>query len=212
MRASLMNQQGKIKDIVFDIGNVICEWNAQKLVAGLYPGEGERREAIEHIISHEDWEMLDKGVLSLEEAIIRADGRCSLGVGKIQRLFEETPKSLRPFPEAIDVIRALNAGGYRLYVLSNMHRHGFEYLSKALDIWRYFSGIVISSHVKSIKPEAAIFEYLIDTYGLVPERAVFLDDLRSNVDAARRLGFHAIHVRHAKQIKRPLFRKLGLSE
>lgn len=205
-----MNRRNKIQDIVFDIGNVICEWNAQKLVADLYAGEAERRAAIEHIICHKDWELLDKGILSLEAAIARADSRCSLGVEKIQKLFEETPKSLHPFPEAIDVIRTLNAQGYRLYVLSNMHRHGFEYLSGALDIWRYFSGIVISSHVKSIKPEAAIFEHLINTYGLVPERSVFLDDQRVNVEAARRLGFRAIQVRQAGQIRKALFHKLGL--
>jgi len=205
-----VNRRNKIEDIVFDIGNVICEWNAQKLVAGLFTSKADRRAAIEHIICHKDWELLDKGVLSLAAAIARADGRCSLGVENIRRLFEETPKSLRPFPETIDVIRTLNAKGYRLHVLSNMHRHGFEYLSGALDIWRYFSGIVISSHVKSIKPEAAIFEYLINTYGLVPKRAVFLDDLRVNVEAARRLGFQAIEVRQAGQIRRALFRKLGL--
>ena len=198
-------------DIVFDIGNVICEWNPQRLVAGLYASDGERRGAIQHIISHKDWEMLDKGVLSLETAIARADERCSLGVEKIQKLFEETPRSLLPIPETVDIITELSARGYRLYVLSNMHTHGFEYLSTALDIWKYFSGIVISSHVKSIKPEAAIFEYLINTYGLIPERAVFLDDLLSNVEAARRLGFHTIHVQNTAQIKTALYRKLGIA-
>jgi putative hydrolase of the HAD superfamily len=91
-----------------------------------------------------------------------------------------------------------------------MHRHGFEYLSKALDIWKYFSGIVISSHVKSIKPEQAIFEYLVITYDLIPERTLFLDDLRTNVEAARRLGFQTIQVQHTARLKETLYHKLGI--
>ncbi len=172
-------------DIVFDIGNVIFEWNPQKLVASIFSCKTESKEAIENIIFHEDWQMLDKGTLSLGEAISRANDRCNIGVNKIRKLFEETPKSLIPIQETIDVIMDLSEKGYSLYVLSNMHKHCFEYLSVAHDIWRNFSGIVISSHIKSIKPEPEIFEYLIDTYDLIPRNTVFLDDMKNNIEAAK---------------------------
>ena len=64
----------------------------------------------------------------------------------------------------VDAIMELSGKGYSLYVLSNMHKHSFEYLSKTYDIWRYFSGIVISSHIKSIKPEP---EYLSISLALI---------------------------------------------
>ncbi len=86
-------------DIVFDIGNVILEWNPQRLVAGLFSSKKEGKEVIENIIAHEDWQMLDKGTLSLEEAISRANDRCNIGINKIRKLFEETPKSLTPIQE-----------------------------------------------------------------------------------------------------------------
>ena len=90
-------------DIVFDIGNVICEWNPLKLVGRLFASEMECQQAIEHIIAHEDWQMLDKGLLSLDEAISRADQRCSLGIENIRKLFEETPKSLEPIQETMPI-------------------------------------------------------------------------------------------------------------
>ncbi len=196
--------------IVFDIGNVIFEWDPQKLVGGIFSCKTESKEAIENIIDHEDWQMLDKGTLSLEEAISRADDRCNIGVNKIRKLFEETPKSLIPIQETINVIMELSVKGYSLYVLSNMHKHSFEYLSVAHDIWRHFSGIVISSHIKSIKPEPAIFKYLIGTYNLIPRDTVFLDDMKNNIETAKKFGLNTIHVKNASQSNEELYQMIGI--
>ena len=197
-------------DIVFDIGNVILEWNPQKLLDSLFSCKTENKEAMENIIAHEDWQMLDKGTLSLEEAISRANDRCHIGVNKIRKLFEETPKSLIPIQETVDVIMELSEKGYSLYVLSNMHKHSFEYLSGAYDIWKHFSGIVISSHIKSIKPEPEIFEYLIGTYNLIPRNTVFLDDLKCNIATAKKFGLNEIHVKNASQSKEELYQMIGI--
>ncbi|MBU0769120.1 MAG: HAD family phosphatase [Proteobacteria bacterium] len=197
-------------DIVFDIGNVILEWNPQKLLDSLFSCKTENKEAMENIIAHEDWQMLDKGTLSLEEAISRANDRCHIGVNKIRKLFEETPKSLIPIQETVDVIMELSEKGYSLYVLSNMHKHSFEYLSGAYDIWKHFSGIVISSHIKSIKPEPEIFEYLIGTYNLIPRNTVFLDDLKCNIAIAKKFGLNTIHVKNASQSKEELYQMIGI--
>ena len=139
----------------------------------------------------------------------RADHRCSLGIENIRKLFEETPKSLEPIQETLDIIMDLSAKGYRLYILSNMHKHTYAYLSEALDIWKHFLGIVISSHVKSIKPEPEIFEYLIDAYDLIPKNTVFLDDMKYNIEAAKRFEFHTIHVKKTSKIKAALYPIIG---
>jgi putative hydrolase of the HAD superfamily len=104
----------------------------------------------------------------------------------------------------------LSEKGYSLYVLSNMHKHSFEYLSVAHDIWRNFSGIVISSHIKSIKPEPEIFEYLIGTYDLIPRNTVFLDDMKNNIEAAKKFGLNTIHVKNASQSKEELYQMIGI--
>ena len=91
-----------------------------------------------------------------------------------------------------------------------MHKHSFEYLSKTYDIWRHFSGIVISSHIKSIKPEPEIFEYLIGTYNLIPRNTVFIDDLKCNIDAAKKFELNTIHVKNASKITEELYQMIGI--
>ena len=80
----------------------------------------------------------------------------------------------------------------------------------AHDIWKHFSGIVISSHIKSIKPEPAIFEYLIDAYNLIPKNTVFLDDMKNNIEAAEKFGLNTIHVKNAFQSKEELYQMIGI--
>ena len=198
-------------DIVFDLGNVLFEWNPQRLVQSLFTNEVEQEQALQHIICHHDWQMLDKGTLALEEAISRANNRCSLGADKITRVFEETAWNLFPIKEMIDVPKDLNQKGYRLYVLSNLQRHTYEYLAAAYDIWHYFAGIVISSHVNAIKPEPEIYEYLIDTYDLTPGNTVFLDDIKVNIETAKSLGLNTIFVENPSQCHKDLYQMLGVS-
>ena len=197
-------------DIVFDLGNVLFEWNPLKLVESLFPDEGAQQEALHKVILHHDWHLLDKGAMTLEEAVSRADKRCTLGVRRIARLFDEIPKHLVPIKEMIDIPKELNQKGYRLYVLSNMQKHFYEYLAATHDIWHYFAGIVISSHVHMIKPEPEIYEHLIETYCLTPANTVFLDDIQINIEIAERFGMRTIHFNDPAKGKKELYQMLGI--
>ena len=197
-------------DIVFDLGNVLFEWNPQKLVASLFTSEVEQAQALQHIIFHHDWQMLDKGSLTLNDSISRANERCFLGLDKITRVYEETPRHLFPIKEMIDVPKDLNHKGYRLYVLSNMQMHSYEHLAAEYDIWKYFTGIVISSHVNAIKPEPEIYEYLIDMYDLTPGNTIFLDDIKVNIETAKSLGLNTIFVQSPSQCHMDLYQILEI--
>lgn len=58
----------------------------------------------------------------------------------------------------------------------------------------YFDGMVTSFEARSAKPDAGIFRYAISKLGIKPEETLFLDDSIANVEAARALGFQAVHV------------------
>lgn len=198
-------------NIVFDIGNVICEWNAEKLVNNVFPDKKDQKKALTDIIGHADWLNLDRGTLTIEEAIPRACNRTQISEELVRKLYDETPRSLLPFPETIKLIQEFQKKGHSLYVLSNMHRHAYEYLISTYDFWNCFSGIVISSHIQTIKPEAAIYEYLINTQKLVPNDTIFLDDLECNLTAARKFGIRTIQVTSPARIRQDLEKELSRS-
>src|SRR5438477_12763993 len=58
---------------------------------------------------------------------------------------------------------------------------------------RWFNGILVSGEVGLIKPDPRIFELLIERFAIDPRRAVYIDDVETNVIAARPLGIHGIH-------------------
>ena len=181
-------------NLIFDIGNVICEWDPDKLVKQIFSDPVQQREALESIFEHSDWLELDKGTISLEAAISNAVARCSSSPAQIETLFTSTPTSLLPIPTMVETIQELSSRGFSLYILSNMQRHSWEYLTAKHSFWTLFSGIVVSFEVNLIKPDPEIFRYITGKYDLVPADTLFLDDRIDNINAASAFGLNTIHV------------------
>lgn len=89
---------------------------------------------------------------------------------------------------------------YKVYLLSNTNpvmwtsRIASSFRAEGREIADYFDGMVTSFDAKALKPEAEIFDYAERTLGIKPGETVFLDDSEANVEAARKLGFGALHV------------------
>ena len=79
--------------------------------------------------------------------------------------------------------------GVRLLALSNWSAETFPVARDRYPFLAWFEGIVISGEVGVAKPDARVFEALIERYGVEPSRTVFVDDSEANVVAAEALGF-----------------------
>jgi len=55
-----------------------------------------------------------------------------------------------------------------------------------------------------IKPDARIFEILLDRFRIPAREAVFIDDNPDNAAAASRLGIHGIHFQSPEQLRQEL--------
>jgi putative hydrolase of the HAD superfamily len=88
------------------------------------------------------------------------------------------------------------SGKYRIYLLSNTNAvHQSEFESRFLEQMKtkpfreYFTRAYFSNEVGLRKPNAEIFEYLINDAGIKPEESLFIDDIKANTEAAQKLGF-----------------------
>jgi 2-haloacid dehalogenase len=97
----------------------------------------------------------------------------------------------------------------RCYALSDMEPEVFAIRPARFPCMQWFDGQVISGFAGVAKPDSRIFEVLLARYGLNPEAAVFVDDSKRNVEAARDLGFNVVHYTSADRLKGDL-RALGL--
>ena len=68
----------------------------------------------------------------------------------------------------------------------------------------WFEGIVISGEIRMVKPDARVFGYLLDRYGLNPRTTVFIDDSKANVRAAKAIGMIGIKFDDPGALRRSL--------
>jgi HAD superfamily hydrolase (TIGR01509 family) len=81
----------------------------------------------------------------------------------------------------------------RTFLLSNTNKSHWDYLEESYQLSSYVEGLVTSFEAQSMKPDTKIYHRLVEKYDLVPTEIVFIDDLSQNTNAARELGWEAIH-------------------
>jgi len=98
----------------------------------------------------------------------------------------------RPDPVAVGWARDIRKQGIRTSILSNMPITLRRHLTENVLWLRDFEAPVWSCDVNAIKPEPAIYWHVLKGLGVEPDRALFMDDKRENVEGARAIGMHAI--------------------
>jgi len=179
-----------IKNLILDIGNVICEWNPERLSSMAAESPADQAAVFETTIKHPDWLALDQGLLSVDEAVANATARSDLPADMIAAVYEYLPASLIPVEPTIEAMNRAADAEVPMYILSNMAEHSWDYLQATMDCFSLCKGIVVSWEAKLIKPDAAIYTHLTDKFGLVPSECIFVDDMSANIDAAKACGWN----------------------
>jgi putative hydrolase of the HAD superfamily len=195
-------------NIIFDLGGVVVAWEPEVIIAKVFTDAALRAMVMAEIIEHEDWRALDRGVLPRQEAIARAVQRTGLEAHVVDAFLCQVPPALVVIPETVALLYRLKARGHKLFCLSNMHVASIEHLERVYTFWEVFDGIVISCRIHLLKPEPAIYAYLLEKYGLNGTETVFIDDMEVNVAAAAQFGIHPVKFDNPAQCARRL-RELG---
>ncbi len=183
-----------IKNLVFDLGNVLIEWNSEKILTYFEPEKVRQQVLRQAIFESGVWYQMDKGELSLKEA-------CEEVLAQLDASYHSAVKNIfYHWYEVVDVYSGLQERiqlwadqGYRIYILSTTCEI-FYHIEKAglLPIYPLLSGYILSSEVGVVKPEVEIYHKLLKKYGLDPVESVFIDDIQANLDTAAELGFETI--------------------
>ncbi len=104
----------------------------------------------------------------------------------------------------VDILRKLKDKGFPLYGLSNWSAEKFNLVRVDYPFFDWFDDIVLSGEVGLIKPNADIFEHLLERIGRLAGDCLFIDDHEPNILAAKNLGFQTIKFESAEQLEADL--------
>lgn len=190
-----------IKNIIFDLGNVLIEFNPHRFIEENIPLK-DRDEVFQMIFERREWQDLDRGTLSYDEVVKFFSLRFPQYEPQIRKFFEnKIIDCLKPIEKNISYVEELKRRGYKLYILSNFQYPAYENVSKKWDFFKLFDGEVISSHANLLKPERAIYEEIIQKYKLNPQETLFIDDSIENVEAAKIFDLQVLHLENFNELR-----------
>jgi 2-haloacid dehalogenase len=201
--------QPRISTVVFDLGGVLIDWDPRYLYRSLFNDEAAMEEFLATVVTQTWNHAQDAGrpwAAAVEELAATHPEKRDL----IEAYWRRWPETLADAIEAsVAILDELRSTGIRLYALSNWSGETFPLARPRYPFLEWFDGIVISGDERLAKPDARIFEVLLERYGLSPAETLFIDDHAPNVEAATALGFTALRFVGAADLRADLER-LGL--
>ncbi|MEL6318856.1 MAG: HAD family phosphatase [Pseudomonadota bacterium] len=186
------------KAVVFDVGNVLIEWDPRHLYRKLLPDEA----AVERFLAEicpPEWNLAQDAGRSwadgVAEAVARHPDQAVL-IEAFDRRWRETVPG--PIDANVALLRSLRTSGLPVFAITNFSAEKWAECLERFDFLTLFDDAVVSAHERLVKPDPRIYEVLFDRQlrprGLAPADALFLDDSPANVAASEALGMPAIRV------------------
>lgn len=181
-----------IKNIVFDMGNVIIRFDPELFMVRLGLAEEDRRLLKRELFVSLEWSRMDRGSLTDEEAAEIVCRRVPERLhDAVRRLVGMWDRPILPVEGMYELVEELKDVGYGIYLLSNASFRQHDYWPR-VPASKFFDGTLISADVKLVKPQPEIYRLLCDKFSLVPEECVFIDDSTSNAEGAYFCGINAL--------------------
>ncbi len=190
-----------IKNIIFDIGNVLVDFDSQSYLKSFGFAPEKEKRIREATFDGPVWREYDRGVIPVKEL---REALASLALPEdredVLRVFDHSEATIHRRDFAIPWILSLQEQGFKTWYLSNYSDRMIRQTQEALDFLPFLHGGLFSCEVGQIKPEPEIFQSFLTRFPEIrPDESVFFDDSPANIQAACALGFHGIVFQDQKQ-------------
>lgn len=180
-----------IKHVVFDLGQVLIAYDAEKPFRRLIPDNAERGRFFAQICTHE-WNLEQdrgRGWREAEDLLIAQYPQHTVLIRAFRANWWEMIPG--PIDESVAVVEDLIDEGVDVTALTNWAPDTFTEAEAKFPFLKRFRGVTVSGRVGLIKPDVAIFEHHARTFALQPANTLFFDDNPTNVEGARKAGWQA---------------------
>lgn len=204
-----------IKNIIFDLGGVLVDWNPKYVYRTIFKTEEEVDWFLQNITTME-WNVEQDGGRSIAAANELLISQYPEHKENILAYYGRWTEMLGgPIQETVDILKQLvDSKKYRMLALTNWSAETFPVAIERYEFLSWFEGIVVSGIEKCKKPEPEIYNILIDRYQVNPTECIFIDDNKDNITMAEELGIRGIHfispqLLHEKLIKMEILPKIS---
>lgn len=178
--------------VIFDIGNVLVHFIPEEYLERKgYHGK-QQKKLMDAVIENTVWNEYDRGVLTKAEVVAKYIKSTPYLKNDIQKLFNDLSGIIKRCEYTDRWIEELREKNVRVLFLSNISEALYQDCREELGFIEQMDGGLLSFEVKCIKPEQQIFEMMIETYHLEPDRCIFVDDRQVNIESGKQAGFNSI--------------------
>lgn len=183
----------QLKNIIFDFGGVLIDWNPVYLYSKVFDKEEEMNYFLENICRYE-WNVqqdagrpLAEATRILQEQHPQYSKEIAMYYGRWEEMLGGT------IEEHVKLIKPLKQK-YGVYGLTNWSAETIPIAMARYDFFNDLDGIVVSGAEKAVKPDPKLYRILLDRYAIQADESLFIDDSYPNILTAQELGFKTIHI------------------
>jgi len=185
---------------LFDLGGVFFDWNPNYFFINIFRDQKERQYFLNDICN-DAWNIQQDAGRSIKDAELELIPKFPKYEKQIKMYYANHRNMIKgTFTKSIEILNYLKKNNYECYVLSNWSAETFIGMTEDYPFLKKFDGLLISGEDKLIKPNLAIYQLAIERFDLDPHKCVFIDDKLENVETAKKLSFHTIHLTNPKTI------------
>ena len=198
-----------IKNIIFDLGGVLIDWNPEYVYLEVFRGDRKKMQWFFDEICTMDWNENQDAGYSLQKATeerVKMFPKYEEWIRMYYGRWEEMLGDA--IEETVDVLDKMIANpALRVVALTNWSGETFPVALDRFEFLHRFEGIVVSGIEKIRKPYCEIYQLTLDRFGFQAEESLFIDDNLRNIQAASSMGIHTIHFISPIDLKQKLVEK-----
>ncbi len=198
-----MNGDKFMKNIIFDIGNVLLDFQPEKYLQQ-YFSPSVMGDLMMIIFSSDEWIELDMGTMMIQDAIQSLTLKHPHYHDEIIFVMENWTHMMTPLQKNVEIVKELKDKGYHLYLLSNFHKEAIQTMFQRYDFFNLFEGGIISANEKLVKPDKKIYQLLLHRYHLETSESLFIDDMLANINMAKECHIHGLYLPYQSDLRTEL--------
>lgn len=189
-----MSNAHRPKAVVFDLGNVLLDFDYGKTIARIrdHCGGISDAELLQTVAGAELFQQFEGGLIDPNEFFAEIQKRANYS-GTFEEFAEYFGDIFTEAPAMLAWNEHLKANDIPRYILSNTNDLSIRFIRKRFPFFNQFDGYVLSHEHRVMKPATRIYEIVEEMAGLKGADLFYIDDREENVRAASARGWQIAH-------------------